>query len=116
MVPQEVIDEWQTIWTQLLDMAYYRKNIITEIYTQKNFPTCIQFYRWSKTDPDFDKLTFNFMWKQYSDQRFNDSFLEPQPVPELERLVVPAILYECLGVHSFMKQCFPNCEVVFWED
>ena len=97
-------------------MAYHRKDIVTEIYTHKNFPQCIQFYRWSKTDPGFDKLTFNYMWHSYSNERSNDQFLDPKVVPELERLVVPAILYSSLGVDPFIKECFPNCKVVFWED
>ncbi len=116
MIPQEVIDEWKTVWTQLLDMAYYRKNITSEIRTQKNFPQCLQFYRWSKTEPDFEKLTLKHTWQEYNRELKGGGFVEPEVIPQFERLVVPAVLFDCLGVNSFMKQCFPNCKIVFWED
>jgi hypothetical protein len=115
MIPQETIQKWQGIWKEFLDMAYYRKNIKSEIFIQSH--DFWDLYTWCRDEPDFDKLTLDYMWERYSFYRdSNNKRIEPVSVPELQHMYIPNLLFETIGIHTFMKTCFPNCEVTFWED
>jgi len=110
MIPEQSIKEWQSIWTQLLDMAYHRKNIVTF------FGTTFDFSESWRRDPNFDKLTFDYTWEKYSRVKDeNGEFIEPKIVPELTKLCVPVELFHCLGSEIFIKKCFPNAELIYWE-
>lgn len=109
MIPQEDIDHWQGVWKKLLDIAYYGKQPDGWLSHPPINP------EW-KHDPDFDKLTFDYMWSQYSERRDeNHEYIEPRVDTTLTRLTVPYDLFYCLGVSSFMRKCFPNCNIVYWE-
>ena len=93
-----LINTWQSNWKRLLDMAYYRKDISESLVFDD-----LWVY-----DKDFELITFEYTWSTYSG--------EPQVVPELKRLRAPAALFDSLGTRTFMKMCFPNCELIFYED
>jgi hypothetical protein len=104
MIPQYELDYWQNSWRLILDMAYYRKDIVTIFAAKSKFDVAL------KNEPDFEKLTFDYVWKEYSRDK-DGKVIEPSIVPELVKLTVPYDLFYCLGVSSFMKTCFPNCEI-----
>lgn len=87
-------------------MAYYRKNIVTVFAAKGKFDVAL------KNDQDFEKLTFDHVWKEYNRDE-NGNVIEPTVVTELVKLTVPYDLFYCLGVSSFMKNCFPNCEIIY---
>lgn len=96
-------------------MAYYRKGIRTKIFVQPN--NYHDLYVWSKSHSDFERLTFDYMWKSYSHlSGSNSKYIEPTEVPEFESLFVPRILFDTLGVNTLFKKVFPNCEIQYWED
>lgn len=108
MVTEKATQMWQAVWTSLCDMAYHQKNIKEEIFiVPENY---YDLYMWSKYDPNFDKLTLDYTWSKYN------SVGEPSAVEKLRHIYVPRILFESLGVSTFFKVCFPNCQVSFWED
>lgn len=96
-------------------MAYFGKNLTNAIVT--NHDNYNDLYTWSRSEPAFDTITFDYMWEKYS--MLSDCegrMYQPKHSPTLENLHVPAILYHCAGVDLFMKETFPNCVVTFWED
>lgn len=117
MVTESAIYKWQNTWKQLLDMAYHGKNITSSIFIQDSESEMLDLYVWSKNDPNFEKLTFEYMWKIYSQKRYDSGkYIEPKEVPELTHIYVSGTLFRGVGVSSFMKMCFPNCVISFWED
>ena len=115
MIPQETIQKWQNVWKKLLDMAYFRKQITSELSIQNN--ELHDLYTWARNEPEFDRLTFDYMWERYSFYRDSENrLLEPLQVPELQRMYIPNVLFECIGNKTFMATSFPNCELSFWED
>ena len=116
MIPQEELQRWQLFWKRLLDMTYYRKGIETELFAEQTDGDYDNIILWNEKTDQIMTITFDRMWRAYSELR-NDRgvFLDPQPVPELRHLYVPRILFECLGVYTFFRVCFPNCIISFWE-
>jgi hypothetical protein len=109
MVANDDISQWQRTWKALLDMAYYRKDPIPFFVAPAEF-SC----QW-KHHPDFEKLTFNYAWREYDKEKDSDGFyIVPQVVPELKQLLVPYDLFYCLGSNTFMSKCFPNCKVLYY--
>lgn len=112
MIDQQSVSEWQTMWTSLLNMTYYGRDIVSSIDT-----TNISVYRSWVNEENFEEVTFEHMWKEFSKLKDTDGkCVEPQVVHELKKLHVPLFLFQCLGCFVFMKHCFPDCEVTYWED
>jgi len=44
------------------------------------------------------------------------NYVDPVVVPELKEIYVPRILFTCLGVFTWFRHSFPNCQILFWED
>ena len=68
---------------QLCRMAYFGEEVVEELQLEQG--------------------SFEEIWKQY------DAY-EPQPVPELKKLYIPAN-FGCSGVWSFLAEVFPNCTI-----
>ncbi len=115
MIPTDVIAKWKSTWCQLLDMAYHGKNVSAYLFVN-NF-NYHDLYVWSKNEPEFEKLTFDYYWKQYSQLRgSNGAYLEPNIVPELKEMYIPRILFNTIGINTFIKICIPTCSITYWED
>jgi hypothetical protein len=114
-VPQDVIDTWQSVWRQVCDMAYYRKNVTTHIHiNERNYPELLEYMKNAK---NFDQITLDYTWAQTSSVKNADgTHIEVCVVPELLDICVPRILFETLGVYSWFKHSFPKCVILFWED
>ena len=97
MITKEDIDYWQSAWSRILDMAYHRKDVVDSLSIDRKYDPL-----WD----NFEKVTFEYMWKKYS----GDVLV----VPELKNLHVPYFLFSCLGSSVFLKTCFPDCEVTYW--
>ncbi len=97
-------------------MSYHRRSLKEQIVVQPEDYDLIEKYK--NTNPtDFDKLTLDYVWKEYSEKRdSNNNFIEPQVVPELRYLFVPRVLFESLGVYTWFRHSFPNCVIMFWEN
>ena len=114
-VPQDVITKWQTVWQQLCDMAYYRKNISPMISVDRD--NYYDLLRYRVSAENFDQITLYYMWKQTSSvQKLDGTPIEPLVVPELLEIYVPRVLFETLGVYQWFKHSFPMCSILFWED
>lgn len=106
MIPQRDIENWQIMWSIILNMTYHGTDIIPSL--EITLP-CDKLW---KNDPDFEKVTFEYMWKKYSQLKDeNGNYLEPKPVPQVKNLYIPFFLFECLGSSVFLATCFPNCIV-----
>jgi hypothetical protein len=106
----DVIEKWQSVWKQVCDMAYERKNIVEELVVTPESQNEMLFYARNNCS-NAEEITLDYTWKQYS------SFAHPEGplvVPELKRIYVPCSLFECLGVYSWFKHSFPNCEIQYW--
>jgi hypothetical protein len=73
---------------QLCDMAYFQKDVCEELWI-------------------IESGSFETTWKQY------DAY-EPTVVPELKRLYITKD-FPCGGVWSFLREIFPNCEVIEYD-
>lgn len=110
MVPEEDIIYWQEVWKKILDMAYYGGQPIDSLCADRPINPEWQY------DDDFIKLTFDYMWAQYSMRRDeNGEYIKTQSNTTLKKLSVPYTLFFCLGVSSLMRVCFPNCKIAYWE-
>lgn len=117
MVTQDAIQKWQNVWKHILDMTYFQKNIKPFIFIEDTKHELEDLYRWSRNDPEFEKLTFEYMWKMYSVQKDNkNNHIDSHLVPELMHVYVPGTVFQTLGLQPFMKTCFPNCAISYWED
>lgn len=70
---------------QLCQMAYFGQNICEELRIT-------------------EKGSFETVWKRY------DAY-NPVVVPQLKKLYI-TIDFPCDGVWSFLREIFPNCEVI----
>ena len=112
----ETIQRWQSFWRQLLSMAYERSNIVESLIAKCTAGDYNTLYVWEQYDSKGHLLKFEHMWKTYSQRRDeNGHYVQPLVVPELKTLYVPSLLFNCVGVDSFMKTCFPNCVITYWE-
>ena len=115
MVSEGAIERWQGFWRRLLGMAYERSNITDQLFAESCGEDSQNLNIW-KLHYKAEFLTFEYMWKKYSQRRDeNGNYIQPLVVPELKFLYVPFHLFQCVGVDSFMKHCFPNCTVSYWE-
>ena len=71
---------------QLCRMAYFGQDICEEL----------------KID---EAGSFEVVWKEY------DYYGDPLIVPQLRKLYITSD-FECPGVWSFLRETFPNCEVI----
>jgi hypothetical protein len=92
---------WQETWQKLCDMAYYRKNVVSEFIVDGLYDELLKL-------KNLEELTLDFQWKNYQQ-------LKPLIIPELKYIYVPRILFESLGVYAWFKYSFPNCKIEFWE-
>lgn len=92
---------WQETWQKLCDMAYYRKNVVSEFIVDGLYEEILKL-------KNLEELTLDFQWKNYQE-------LKPLIIPELKYIYVPRILFESLGVYAWFKYSFPNCKIEFWE-
>jgi len=95
---------WQETWQRLCDMAYYRKNVVSEFVVDGLLGDLEHELLESE---NIEELTLDFQWQKY--QR-----LKPLVIPELKYICVPKILFESLGVYSWFRYSFPNCKIEFW--
>lgn len=115
-IPQQTLEKWQTIWQQVCEMAYYKKNVVEQLQISVDDYDSLIRYKNNHRD-QFDELMLDFTWKQFSQNRdTNGNFIEALVVPELTFIYVPRILFETIGVYSWFKFSFPNCVIYFWED
>lgn len=115
MIPQETIQRWQSIWKKLLDMAYHQKGIETELFIQNT--DYHDLYIWCRNEPDFYKLTFEHAWEKYNYLRDPFGvFIEPTQINGLQRMYIPNLLFDCIGINTFKKTCLSDCEISYWED
>jgi len=114
-VPQEVINKWQDVWWYICDMAYYRKNVSSSVHLKKiDYKELLAYTDSAK---NFEQITLDYIWKQASARRDPDgNYVDPVVVPELKEIYVPRILFTCLGVFTWFRHSFPNCQILFWED
>jgi hypothetical protein len=103
-----MIDDFETeipnAWNYLLNMAYFGIHDDTEeiILTPYDIVT-----RWDVLNSNDPHLDFDRAWRNFDTTQYH-------VMPKLKKLHVPWNLFECLGVHSFMKERFPNCKVTYW--
>jgi hypothetical protein len=115
-IPRQTLEKWQTIWQQVCEMAYYKKNIVQQLQIPIDDYDSLITYKNIHRD-QFDELMLDFTWKRFSQNRdANGNFIEAMVVPELTFIYVPRILFETIGVYSWFKFSFPNCVICFWED
>lgn len=109
------IEQWQNTWRHLLDMTYHGTRIVEQLVVE--YENYNELFDMRNYDPTFERVTFDYMWKEYSKLKdANGRYLEPRVVSELKNLHVPRILFDSLGVGPFIETCFPNCVVTYWED
>lgn len=110
-VPKLTIEKWQTLWQQIYDMSYYRKNVVEEIITDVSEYDDLYKYQ------NFNEITLEYIWKFNSSfKNVDGEYLHPLIVPELKKIYVPRFLFETLGVFEWFKYSFPKCKILFWED
>jgi hypothetical protein len=97
---------WQETWQRLCDMAYYRKNVVSEFIVDGLLGDLEQELLESN---NVEELTLDFQWQKYQQ-------LKPLVIPELKYIYVPKTLFESLGVYSWFRYSFPNCKIEFWEN
>jgi hypothetical protein len=94
---------WRSVWNQICDMAYYKKNIVSQILVEVD--------ELSMDDPTLDSV-----WAEYSKTKIDDAYIGIHVIPELQKIFVPRELFEAPGVYTWFSHCFPNCVVTFWDD
>ena len=82
-------------------MAYYRKNVVSEIVTDGTYEELLH-------SKNIEEMSLDFQWKNYNS-------LKPLVINELKYIFVPKILFESLGVYAWFRYSFPNCRIDFWE-
>ena len=108
--------KWQLIWKHLCDMAYYRKNISSQLLIPIHDYGSLEKMKNSNSEK-FYKMTLDYTWNKISKRRDPEgNFIEPQVVPELTYMYVPRFLFEELGIYMWFKFSFPNCVIHFWEE
>lgn len=113
-VPQNTIQKWQATWSKLLDMAYHRKNVTRDFWVENTHYDDL--YIWSKHARNFESIQFETMWRKYDVRGIDGNYIDPQPVLEVEHIYVPRILFETLGIKTFLHMSFPNARLSYWED
>jgi hypothetical protein len=103
-----IVDKWKTVWRQLCDMAYYRKNIVEKLIVLPKSAHDATIYKKAGFKNEKD-ICFDTVWKEYSHVG------SIQVVPELKELYVPFDLLICPGIWAFMDTCFPNCKIQVWD-
>ena len=115
-IPQKTIEKWQAIWKQVCEMSFYRKNIVEQLQISIDDYESLLKYK-NIYSNEFEKLTLDFTWKQFSQIRDTSGvFIDTKVVPEITFIYVPRILFETLGVYAWFKSSFPFCVICFWED
>ena len=86
--------DWRT---QICDMAYYQKNVVSEIFVEDN------------NGPTLDSV-----WSEYSKTMINNEYIGIHVVPELKKIYVPHDLFDGPGIYMWFAHCFPNCVITTW--
>lgn len=115
---EETVKQWQDVWETLCDMCYHQKNVQESIITypgqfelenELDLDALQQdhcdYYERRKPTND-EEITLDYTWKKYKG--------EVSVVPELKKIYVPVSLFNSLGVKSWFRYCFPNCEISYW--
>lgn len=108
--------KWQSTWRRVCNMAYFRKDIVSELIV---IPEDGEYEFLEKLDLEWEHacFTLDYAWKTISKLTdANGEFLQPLVVPELKEIYIPNILFQSPGVYSWFSYSFPNCKVFFWED
>lgn len=105
---ENVVYKWQTFWTHVCDMAYYRKDVCSELKIFPSFDVEVNLSETYKFT-NFNELTLDYIWD--NPKKYNQALV----VSELKTIFVPKCLFECIGVYKWFEYSFPNCEIVFWE-
>jgi hypothetical protein len=105
---EEKVAQWQTIWSQICDMAYLRENITDKIIVYPESELAKAHYNNNRCQ-NADELTLDYTWEIYSRK-----YPVVHVVPEFKELYIPAALFESLGITQWFKHSFPNCVVTFW--
>lgn len=93
----ETVSQVQEVWKYLLDTVYKQYSSDSEL-------SLIIDGRLDTDISNFDELCFDTMWKDYVG--------DPEPNYELKKLEVPSFLFICPGYLSFMREMFPECELI----
>ena len=115
---------WTGVWETICRMAYeedYPKieSIITSpsymiinglVSLKKSEVQHVEYYKKRIPANEYD-ITLDHMWKKYS-KKYGTKM--PNVVPEFIQLHVPQQLFEDLGVLSWFKYSFPNCQITYW--
>ena len=104
----EKIQQWQSIWRQICNMAYLRQDIVEEIRVEPESEVSGRFYE-ENSCLNKDLLTLDYMWEIYSKK-----YPDVQVVPELKYLYVSKALFESLGIKKWFSFSFRNCVVELW--
>lgn len=112
----EDIEKWQRLWRNVCNMAYFRKDIVSELIV---IPEDGEYEYLETLDLEWEDayVTLDYAWKNVSKlTNKHGEFLQPLVVPEFKEIYVPRILFSSPGVYSWFSYSFPNCNVFFWED
>lgn len=125
MYDQVTIDAWQEVWNKICRMAYENTDICERIITRPGVMhvngRVIPDKRESAHSQEYNRkepvnsyfLTLDNIWKQYSTLYKTQALYI---VPDFKELIVPHALYDCFGVQSWFRHCFPNCKVYYWDE
>jgi hypothetical protein len=105
---REKVSQWQTVWSQICDMAYLRENITDKIIVHPESELASAHYS-NNSCPNADEITLDYTWEIYS-KKYKDVHV----VPEFKELFIPKALFDTLGVNQWFRHSFPNCTVQFW--
>jgi hypothetical protein len=108
----DTIKQWQDVWKKLCSLAYNNLDRETDkitVFSSVSEAEDDAFYERNSTRiRNHHLLCFDQIWRSY------DS-MTPTVNTTLRYIYVPRVLFDVLGINSFMKEVFPNCEVVFWK-
>jgi hypothetical protein len=105
------ISEWQKVWRVICDMAYRPSATQHEeimIYSSDSDRDDSIAYS-GHTVQNQHLICIDEVWRSYDKEK-------PFINKNLKCLYVPRPLFYCLGVHSWFKFSFPNCEIVYWPE
>jgi hypothetical protein len=121
----QTISKWKNVWSSICEMCYNNSNIQAEIITQPGSIQIDEELILNASEKDHsnffakrycindEELILDTVWKEYSKKAGPGGKLFV--IPEFRHLHVPAFLFYTLGVNSWFRECFPNCDITFWE-
>ena len=111
---ERTMREWQAVWTTLCEMAYNPKyqshHLLHAIPYYPDPEEDLNIYRINKDRiANHDLLCFENVWKKYKNRT-------PVPNTVLKVLYIPKLLIESSDGLEFLRDIFPNCSFIFWEE